>query len=382
MSLAWKLFLSYLVVIAIGAIVLIIMILSIAPVTFSQHMGNMSGNSRGMGDGMMSNIEAEVNENFNDAMTTALIFASIAAASAAALVSAFVTYRIMRPIRATVQASQRIAAGQYDERLSINSSDELGTLTQSFNRMASALQEIEHTRQRLIGDISHELKTPLASIHAYMEGLQDGVIAPTAETFQQVQHETSRLQRLVHDLQELSRAEAGQMTLQFEPQNMTELITSTVNWITPQFEDKHVQLQADIPEEPVFVRCDYDRLRQVLLNLLGNALQYTPENGSVFVRFEQGQTHVEIHIQDTGIGLSEQDKERIFERFYRVDKSRSRLSGGSGIGLTIARHIIQAHGGNLRVESAGLNQGSTFQIRLPASHSPDSPNFMKTSYKR
>lgn len=375
MSIRWKLFASYLVVIAVGAIILIVTTLSIAPMSFEQHMGNMRGmanQNSSMSGRMMNDLEADVNESFNRAMTNALIFATIAATSAAGIVSAYVSYRITSPIRATVQASQRIASGQYDERLIRETSDELGQLTQSFNQMATALEEIETTReeiettrQRLVADISHELKTPLASIQGYMEGLEDGVIAPTNETFQQVHRETKRLQRLVHDLQELSRVEGGQMTLQLSSHDIIALIQSTCDWIRPQFVDKQVQLVLDLPEKTIEVDVDYDRLRQVLLNLLGNALQYTPTGGSVTIHCEFSALAVLIQIQDTGAGLSEQDKERIFERFYRVDKSRSRLSGGSGIGLTIARHIIQAHRGELWADSAGINQGSTFFIRLP-----------------
>lgn len=361
MSIVWKLFVSYLIVIAIGAIVLIVTTLSIAPVTFSQHIGNMREN---MSSSMMIDLETEVNESFNNAMTNALIFATLAATSAAAIVSAYVSYRITSPIRATVHASQRIASGYYDERLGIYSSDELGQLAKSFNRMATSLEDIETTRQRLIGDISHELKTPLASIQAYMEGLQDGVIVPTLDTFQQIHRETRRLQRLVYDLQELSRVEAGQMSLQIKLLDLVSLLQSATEWIKPQFEDKQVQLLVDLPDEPIDIQADYDRLRQVILNLLGNALQYTPQKGTVIIRSESTSTEVLIHIQDTGIGLSEQDTERIFERFYRVDKSRSRLSGGSGIGLTIARHILRAHGSDLHVKSLGLNKGSTFYFKL------------------
>lgn len=368
MSVRWKLFASYLVVIAIGAVVLTVTTLSIAPVTFTEHTGSMRGTmNQSMAGGMMADLETELNEGFNSAMTNALLIATLAATSAAAIVSAYVSYRITSPIKATVQASQRMASGHYDERLGVYSSDELGQLTQSFNRMAESLAETETTRQHLIADISHELKTPLASIQGYMEGLQDGVIDPTQETFQHIHRETHRLQRLVYDLQELSRVEAGQIALQLTVQDLSELLQSATDWIKPQFDDKQVELNVHLPNDSINIQGDYDRLRQVILNLLGNALQYTPEGGTVTVECERTSSDVLVHIRDTGIGLIAEDTGRIFERFYRVDKSRSRLSGGSGIGLTIARHIVRTHGGDLWAESPGINQGSTFYIKLPCS---------------
>lgn len=371
MSVRWKLFASYLVVIAIGAIVLIGTTISIAPVTFTEHIGSMRGvMNQSMSGGMMADLETELNDSFNAAMSNALFIATLAATSAAAIVSAYVSYRITSPIQAMVQASQRIASGYYDERLGVYSSDELGQLTQSFNRMAASLAEIETTRQHLIADISHELKTPLASIQGYMEGLQDGVIDPTQETFEQIHRETRRLKRLVYDLQELSRAEAGQMALQITKLDICELLQSASNWIKPQFDDKQVKLSTKLLDKPLHIQGDYDRLRQVILNLLGNALQYTPERGTVTIECERISSDVLVRIQDTGIGLTHEDTQRIFERFYRVDKSRSRLSGGSGIGLTIAHHIVQAHNGDLWAESPGIDQGSTFHIRFPLDDTP------------
>ncbi len=364
MSLGWKLFLSYMVIVIVGASILIVTTLSIAPISFDQHMQSMESMMPSRMS-MMRELEDQLNEGFYTAMLSSLLIATAAAATTALLVSVYVSYRIVQPIRALVKASQYIAAGNYNKRLAFASSDELGMLTESFNRMAASLEEIEATRQRLIGDVSHELKTPLASIQAYMEGLQDGIIEPTLETFQQIHHETSRLQRLVRDLQELSMVESGEISLNFDIYNLIDLLRSTVVWIQPQFEDKHVKLYTEFSDEKIFVRVDYDRLRQVLLNILGNALQYTDGGGQVTVRCYQHGKLARVEVQDTGVGLSEEDLERIFERFYRVDKSRARSSGGSGIGLTIARHILLAHGSDIRVESEGVGKGSLFYFDLP-----------------
>jgi two-component system sensor histidine kinase BaeS len=291
--------------------------------------------------------------------------AGIAAIVAAGVVSWIVTQRIMRPIRTIAEASQQIAEGHYEQRITRTSRDELGGMVDSFNRMAASLAGTESMRQQLIADVSHELKTPLASIKGYMEGLQDGVIPATPETFQLVHREADRLQRLVHDLQELSRAEAGVVPLAVQPHVPAELVSTVIARLQPQFAEKNVTLTADVPVDLPAVGADADRIEQVLTNLLGNALQYTPDGGAVTVTARSSGDGVEFSVQDTGLGLRPDDLTRIFQRFYRVDKSRSRASGGSGIGLTIARHIIEAHSGRIWAESPGPHQGSTFYFTLP-----------------
>jgi signal transduction histidine kinase len=231
--------------------------------------------------------------------------------------------------------------------------------------MAASLARTETMRQQLIADVSHELKTPLASIKGYMEGLQDGVIPATPETFQLVRREADRLQRLVYDLQEPSRAEAGAVPLTVQPHVPAELVSTVIARLQPQFAEKNVTLTADVPVDLPAVGADADRIEQVLTNLLGNALQYTPDGGAVTVTARSSGDGVEFSVQDTGLGLRPDDLTRIFQRFYRVDKSRSRASGGSGIGLTIARHIIEAHSGRIWAESPGPHQGSTFYFTLP-----------------
>jgi signal transduction histidine kinase len=369
MSLGWKLVISYLIVIAVGLLVLALSTAFLAPVDFSRHMANMQGMLHVGSGGMMgadrTAFEAELDGGFRDALNRALLMAGVAASLVAAGLSWYISRRIVQPIHVLVEASQFIAEGHYSERLEAQADDELGELTRSFNRMAAALAETESRRQRLIADVSHELKTPLASIKGYMEGLQDGVIAPTPETFELVHREADRLQRLVSDLQELSRAEAAQLPMDIRPCQATDVVKLAIAALRPQFDDKGVILRAELPGEPLEVRADVDRARQVLLNLLGNALQYTLPGGCVTVRLVRDGTSLRFSVEDTGIGLSAADRERVFERFYRVDKSRARASGGSGIGLTIARHIVEAHGGKIWAESAGSGHGSTFHFTLP-----------------
>lgn len=370
MSLVWKFLLSHLVVVIVGLLVMISSTAYIAPVTFSRHMETVMGSSasgmQGMMGGDVGASMVDLDANFRGALNSALLIAGMAATVTATAISVYVSRRIVRPIRAMTRASQHIAEGHYRERLAIYGEDELAELTGSFNRMAAALEDTENMRRQLIADVSHELKTPLASIKGYMEGLQDGVIAPTPETFQQVHREADRLQRLVQDLQELSRVEAALLQLDLKPHRAGNIVDSVVALLQPQFDEKGVALTLELPEEPVYVRVDFDRIRQVLINLLGNALQYTPPGGRVTLGAARAGSMVHFSLKDTGIGLEPQDLERVFQRFYRVDQSRSRASGGSGIGLTIARHIVEAHGGQMRAESPGLGQGSTFHFTLPA----------------
>jgi histidine kinase len=213
-----------------------------------------------------------------------------------------------------------------------------------------------------------------------MEGLQDGVLESEPETFANVEREVNRLQRLVRDLEELSKAEAGQIQLEMERLNPAELVETAVARLRPQFADKQVSLKTNIPPDMPAITVDPARMTQVLLNLLGNALQYTPSGGHVGVQCSVISNQLPINderylpntdnrllitVTDTGIGLTTDQLPHIFERFYRVDKSRSRAGGGSGIGLTISKHLVEAHNGRLTASSPGLNQGSTFTLALP-----------------
>ncbi|MCI0713050.1 MAG: ATP-binding protein [Chloroflexi bacterium] len=369
MKLVGKLFLSYLVVIVVGLAVIAISMSYTALASFEHEMmGNGFGGGRRH---MQAMLDEQVEQSFEDAVNNSLLRSSVAAVIVAGIVSLFISQRITRPLRQLAHASQQLAAGQYPEPLQPKSRDEIGELTHHFNQMAHSLAEQEQLRQQLIADISHELKTPLATIKGYMEGLQDGIIPATDDTYLLIQQEADRLQRLVHDLQELSKAEARRIDLHETNVNVKELITSTVSWIRPQFEGKYLDLATRLPDDLITVRGDVDRLRQVLLNLLGNALNYTPYGGNVTVSLTADNGQVDIAVQDSGVGLSAQDLQRVFQRFYRVDKSRARASGGSGIGLTVSKHIVEAHGGSIRASSDGPGQGSTFTVTLP--------NFTETS---
>ncbi len=354
-----KLFISYLLIVVVGSIVLWTTAEAVAPTAFSRHLAVMA---RAMGQAqMMGDLFAA----FLRAMNTALAVAATGAFLAAVAVSIFVTRRIVAPIQAMTTASARIADGRYGERVPVTSDDELGELAGQFNRMAATLEQVERMRRDLVADVAHELRTPLASIDGYMEALIDGVVPAEPATFHRVRREASRLQRLVADLQELSRVEAGQLPIHQRPVAVRDLVDAAVGRLRPQFDDKEIALETDAAPGLPQVRADPDRVGQVLTNLLGNALQHTPQGGRVTIRAHPEHGMVAISVADSGAGIAPEHLPHLFDRFYRADRSRARSSGGSGIGLTITRHLVEGHGGSIRAESEGPGRGATFTFTLP-----------------
>jgi signal transduction histidine kinase len=305
-------------------------------------------------------IQTEFQRNLLQGTLSALVVAICASIG----VSLFVSRRILEPIQRLITASSRIANGNYEERVKIADDFEIAELAASFNRMAEALEQTEQQRQALIADVAHELRTPLTTIKGYMEALIDGVVAADAETFALIYHEADRMYRLVRDLQELSRLEAGQMVLDPRPLAVAEMVRGVTGRMQPQFDAKGVELSATVAADTGWVYADSDRLQQVLLNLLANALQYTSPGGRVVLRAFNERDKVCVVVQDTGIGIPPEHLSHIFARFYRVDKSRSRRGGGTGIGLTIVKHLVEAHGGSIAVASVPA-LGSTFTVALP-----------------
>lgn len=365
--LGFKIFLSYLVVILVGVVVLAVSVSLVLPGAFDRHMAGMSGMMGMMNDdhGMDSLFLG-----FRSGVFDALKLAALAASAVAIGVGFFITRQIVAPIRALSQASRRIAAGRYSERVKLAAEDkrdmdELGQLAQDFNRMAENLEHTEALRRQLIGDVSHELRTPLTAIKGSMEALIDGVLPAEPETFEQIYQEADRLQRLVNDLQELSRVEAGAFKLDLQPLLLADLLKTVTIRLDRQYAEKAVRLAIDLPTDLPEVQADADRLSQVLFNLVGNALQYTPAGGQVTVAARRQGDEVQVSVQDTGIGIAAEHLPHVFDRFYRADRSRARVSGGSGIGLTIAKHLVEAHGGHIWAESLGQGKGSAFTFTLP-----------------
>ncbi len=374
-----RLFLSFLAVILIGMAVIFLITRFTTPRAFQNHLlymeeqlgmgmtGQGQGQGRGQGNGQGGGMMADFYQNFQASFNESLLISVLAASLAAVGVSILLSRSIVAPLRAMMSASQRIAEGHYDERVQVRGSDELGQLALRFNQMAEQLEQVESMRRRLIGDVTHELRTPLTAIKGSMEGLIDGVLPSSPETFEQIHQEADRLSRLVDDLQELSRVEARAYPLDVRPVDAAALMGTIGKRLGFQFEDKGVSLTSSLPPSPVRVLADEDRVVQVLTNLVGNALQHTPAGGSVTLSVQSAGDEILFTVRDTGAGIPAEHLTHIFDRFYRVDKSRSRVRGGSGIGLTIAKHLVEAHGGRIWAESDGEGQGSTFFFTLPAS---------------
>ena len=368
-----KLFLANLLVILVGVVVLALTIQIAIPTAFNRHLGMMASNGammgmgqgQGQGQGPGQGFGRTLFEGFRASMLESLGYAVGASVIAALLVSLFSSRRIVSPLRTLTGASQRIADGNYSERVPVRGTDEIGQLAIRFNQMATQLEQVELMRRQLIGDVAHELRTPLTSIKGYMEGLVDGVLPPTPETYNQIHREADRLSRLVDDLQELSRVESMAYALEIRPVAIDGLVQTTVKRLSPQAIAKHITLNSQLPAGLPPIRADEDRITQVLVNLVANAIQYTPEGGHVTISAARHADEVHISVMDTGIGIPPEHLANLYTRFYRVDKSRSRnAGGGSGIGLTIARHLVEAHGGRIWAESKGDGQGSTFTFSL------------------
>jgi histidine kinase len=310
-------------------------------------------------------IEAALLASLHRATNQALFGAAVAATIIGLAVSLALQRQILQPLTALAASSQRIATGRYDERVAVPASDELRAVAVSFNQMAGALEQVEQQRVAMIGNVAHELRTPLAGIEGYLEGLIDGIMPSTPETFGDMQHEVRRLRRLVDDLQTLSRVEAGQVALRFASFDLCDVVRRVVAQVRPQVLDGCLEVVVEGPDRPLVVRGDPDRTAQIILNLLGNAVRYTPEQGCITVRLAADDEAASVSVEDDGIGIPPEALPYIFERFYRVDQSRARSSGGSGIGLTISRHLAWAMGGDITAASPGAGQGSTFTLQLP-----------------
>jgi signal transduction histidine kinase len=358
-----KLFASHMLVTLAGTITLLIAVSILAPVIFGGLVGGSMAPSHEMSMGAMMELVARA---FERTLLYSLSVAALAATVTATLASLFVARRIGAPLRLMSAATRRIAAGRYEERVLTGTDDELGDLSESFNAMAETLQATEQRRLDLISDVSHELRTPLSTIEGYMEGLIDGVVEPSEETWALVHAEAERLRRLVDDLQQLSRAETGRLALREESVSPQDTIQQAAGSLAPLFDAKGLILETEVPEGLPPVLADPDRLTQVLTNLLSNALRHTPAGGRVTAEADPRKGRVLFRVSDTGEGIAPDHLPHVFERFYRADRSRSREGGGAGLGLAISKALVEAMGGEIWAESQGSDRGAVFSFTLPA----------------
>ena len=314
---------------------------------------------------MSADLEERVTEGYLASITDALILAGGTALVAAVIASVLVSRGIASPIYRLAMASRRLAQGRYGERVSVDGASEVRQLATSFNAMAAAVEDAERRRQELIGDVAHEMRTPIATLEGYLEGLLDGVIEPSDRVWAKLHTEAGRLRRLIEDLQELSRAEAHQLSVTCRSVAPAAIVSGAVERLEDDVAAHGLTLYVDVPASLPEVQADPERAIQVLTNLLANALRYTPPPGDVKVTVLADGGVVRFEVADTGLGIAADDLSRVFERFYRVDKSRSRTLGGAGVGLTIAKALVEEMGGRIWAESAGAGRGSTFRFELP-----------------
>ena len=306
---------------------------------------------------------------FTNAVNRSLILSSIAATVIALLLGVVFSRRLTRPIKELTVATKRVAQGNLDEAVTVRSEDEIGELSQAFNQMGRDLAASQQARRQMTADIAHDLRTPLSVIRGHAEGLKDGVLPPTEETFSIIHDESLRLNRLIEDLRTLSLADAGELPLSLYPVAPTALLKRAVAAHAPLAEDQSVTLSVEADARLPELNVDADRIAQVLDNLLGNALRHTPAGGRVVVGAAVADDAVALTVRDNGEGISAEDLPNIFNRFYRADKSRQRADGGSrsGLGLAISKSVVEQHGGQLTAKSE-LGNGTIFTITLPVAH--------------
>lgn len=299
-----------------------------------------------------------VHRMFLDATHRSLIWASLATLTLAVIFSFLLTRKVLNPLTQMTGITRKIASGDYTARVGISSMDEIGQLASAFNRMADSLRRIEQLRKTMVIDVAHELRTPLTNIQGYLEALNDGVLAPSKETFESLHEETIRLAKLVEDLLQLAEADASRGTLRRRRIDLMDLASQALDLFRPKFTAKGILVKMDLSDSEGQVLADPEKLAQVLRNLLQNAWQYTPHGGNIRISAERLPGWIKLIFANSGEGITKEDLPFIFERFYRGEKSRSRQHGGAGIGLAIVKELIEAHGGQVGAE------GSPAEIRV------------------
>jgi signal transduction histidine kinase len=302
--------------------------------------------------------------NFVSSLNRTLLWAALASGIVALLGALIISRRILRPVEALTGAVRQMESGDLSQHVAVSSKDEIGELALAFNSMADKLVRAEQLRRNMANDIAHELRTPLTNIRCQIETIQDGLVKPSGELFDSLHAETMLLQRLIDDLQDLALAEAGQLRLKPRRVSVRNEVTQAADALRHASLTGGPAIRIEIPEDCPDVFADAQRFAQVLRNLLQNAITHTPEEGAITVRARSVNSNVELSIADNGSGIEAEDLPFIFERFYRADASRDRATGGAGLGLAIARQIVLAHGGDIRIESEP-GQGTKVFFTLP-----------------
>lgn len=361
MGLAGRVLTAMLLVVGTGMATAWLVASAVAPGLFHRHMLQAGQSSAHV------EVIEHAEQAFRSASALSMAVASVAAVVASVAMSLYLTRRLGRSLTPLAVAAAEVAGGHYGVRVRRpRLGAELDGLADGFNRMAGELQRVEETRRRLLDDVAHELRTPVATLGAYLEALEDGVSVLDVETLAVMHAQTARLTRLAQDISAVSRAEEGHDVLSLRPMPVQDLLGGAASVAGEHYRAKGVALRVDVAPGLPDVTVDVDRMGQVLGNLLDNALRYTRPGGQVALAAEQHERGVRIRVTDDGEGVAAEHLPHLFERFYRADSARDREHGGSGIGLAIAKALTEAHGGRIRADSDGPGRGATFTIDLPA----------------
>ena len=303
---------------------------------------------------------------FLNRINVALAVGAVGGAAAAVILGVVFSRSLTRPLRELTSGARSVAAGVLDTQVPVRSKDELGELALAFNQMNSNLSRSRDLRRQMTADIAHELRTPISIILGHAEGIREGVLEASEENIDVMHAEARRLERLVEDLRMLSLVDAGELPMEIEPVDVADLLQRTAASYRAEADERNVELRLESGKDLPVLEADDDRMIQILGNLLSNALRHTPEGGIIELSTSESDGDLQITVADSGPGITREDLEHVFDRFYRVDKSRRRDGGGSGLGLAIAKSLTEAQGGNIRAESDD-GDGTRFVISFPMS---------------
>ncbi|MCF7890185.1 HAMP domain-containing protein [Candidatus Bipolaricaulota bacterium] len=306
---------------------------------------------------------SELEKIFLSSVNESITFAAIISVLAAVFLTLIYSRRTLKPINDITSAAERIERGNLDQEVKVKSRDEVGKLASAFNSMAEELKKQERLRKDMVSDVAHELRSPLTKIHGYLKAIKEGTMEANEKAIDSLYRNSKLLKRLVDDLQDLAMAEAGKLNLEKQPILLSDIISKAKESIHLRLEEGNLELNVG-SNGKVLLNVDPDRIHQVLQNLLENAIIHSPEGGTIQLGTELTDDQVEISISDEGEGIPKEDLPHVFDRFYRVDRSRSRTTGGTGLGLTISKELVEAHGGKIDVRSEE-GEGSTFTVTLP-----------------
>ena len=304
-----------------------------------------------------------------DTTFQSLLLSGLGAGVGGILLVSLLSRRLLTSVRRLTAAAQKLGQGDLSQRVTVSGRDEIGELTSTFNAMAEGLENAERQRRNMVADVAHELRTPLSNIRGYVEAVRDGVLEADAVTIESIHRQTMYLSKLVEDLRLLAETEAADFQLDLEPGLLEEVVSRSVEAFRPQAQSKAIELAFEAVAERAelsgrLVSIDRTRIEQVMNNLLQNAVEHTTEGGRIDVSVAESDDTVSVTVADTGEGIPSEDLPHVFDRLYRADPSRTRSTGGAGLGLTIAKQLIEAHGGTIHVESTE-GEGSRFILILP-----------------